>query len=202
MRRLLAAAAVALVAAACTPAQVAVFNDYQAGRGWPTFTQADATQLWCGSTPAQRVAWLGWDTITELHQAGATPACATAIAKAVVDVPTPTSAVGVNAVRAAAGVPALVEHWELSALAQAWSRRMADAGSISHANPISAGLSASWVKLGENVGVGASVDVVLAAMVASPLHYANMVDPAYNRVGVGVVSSGGRVWVTIRFMQE
>ena len=32
-------------------------------------------------------------------------------------------------------------------------------------------------------------------------HRANILKPAYNRVGIGVVHSGGKIWVTVRFLQ-
>jgi len=35
----------------------------------------------------------------------------------------------------------------------------------------------------------------------SPEHYANIVKPGYNKVGIGVVVSGGTIWVTFDFVQ-
>ncbi len=43
-----------------------------------------------------------------------------------------------------------------------------------------------WTKLGENVGTGPSNDPIWNAFVNSAHHYANIVDPDFNRVGVGV----------------
>lgn len=106
-----------------------------------------------------------------------------------------------NAVRAEVGLPALQTHQELADLARDHARVMADAGEIFHASPISAGLTADWQKLGENVGVGASVDVLVDAFVASPGHYANIVDPAFTHVGVGVVWAGPALYTTHRFLQ-
>jgi hypothetical protein len=78
---------------------------------------------------------------------------------------------------------------------------MANAGTIFHANPISAGVTAPWIKLGENVGTGPSVPPVMTAFINSPKHYANIVDPAFTSIGVGVVWVGPQMFTTHRFMQ-
>ncbi len=107
----------------------------------------------------------------------------------------------VNETRAAAGLPALEVHRELADLSRGWAEAMRSAGGISHANPISAGLTAPWLKLGENVGTGPDIDAVMNAFVASPGHYANIVDPAFTHIGVGVVWDGERLYTTHRFMR-
>jgi uncharacterized protein YkwD len=103
-------------------------------------------------------------------------------------------------VRADAGLPPLVVHAELADLSRGWTEAMRDAGRISHADPISAGLTAPWHKLGENVGTGPDVDDVMRAFVESPGHYANIVDPDFTHVGVAVVRDGARLYTTHRFM--
>jgi hypothetical protein len=106
-----------------------------------------------------------------------------------------------NQTRARSGLPALVVHDELTALSREWARTMADAGEIFHADPISAGLGAPWLKLGENVGVGPTVRDLMQAFEASPGHYANIIDPGFTHVGVGVVWVGNRMFTTHRFMK-
>ena len=106
-----------------------------------------------------------------------------------------------NSTRAAAGLPALVVHSELTGLSRGWAQAMADAGAISHASPISGGLTAPWLKLGENVGTGGEVQAVMDAFIASPGHYANIVDPEFTHVGVGVVWVGPQLYTTHRFMK-
>ncbi len=106
-----------------------------------------------------------------------------------------------NQVRAGVGLPALTVNTELVALARQHSQAMADAGKIFHGDPISAGFTGPWAKLGENVGVGASVKVLVDAFVASPGHYANIVDPAFTQIGVGVVWKGSALYTTHRFLQ-
>lgn len=106
----------------------------------------------------------------------------------------------INQLRASKGLGALSVDAELTARAREWASTMAGQGRIFHAGDLSAGIGANWQKLGENVGVGGDVGVLFQAFVDSPSHYANLVDPAYTRVGVGVVNSGGRIFTTHRFM--
>lgn len=106
-----------------------------------------------------------------------------------------------NRVRAENGLPAFTVNAELSDLARAHARVMADAGEIFHADPISAGYSGPWSKLGENVGVGANVDVLVDAFVASSGHFANIIDPSFTQIGVGVVWKDSALYTTHRFLQ-
>ena len=62
-------------------------------------------------------------------------------------------------------------------------------------------VSGAWTKLGENVGVGYDVDGLMQAFVNSPAHYANLVDPDWTHVGVGVTcGADGRMYTTHDFM--
>ncbi len=107
----------------------------------------------------------------------------------------------INELRAELGLAFLEPHAELTDLARAHAAEMAAAGEIFHADPISAGLEAGWLRLGENVGVGAGIDVLVDAFVASPGHYANIVDPSFTHIGVGVVWDGNALYTTHRFLQ-
>jgi len=62
-------------------------------------------------------------------------------------------------------------------------------------------VNVSWQKLGENVGVGPSVDSLTAAFIASPAHYRNLVDPSWDSMGVGVTIVNGTIYVAEEFMQ-
>jgi hypothetical protein len=106
----------------------------------------------------------------------------------------------INGLRASKGLPALQVHANLVTKARAWAAVMAAAGKIWHST-LSDGITADWKKLGENVGMGGSVDGLHAAFVASPGHYANLVDPNFTHVGVGVVMSGKTIFVAEMFMQ-
>lgn len=106
----------------------------------------------------------------------------------------------INDLRAAKGLPALQVNANLVAKARAWSAEMAAAGRIWHST-LSDGVTENWKKLGENVGMGGSVDGLHKAFVASPGHYANLVDPAFSHIGVGIVLSGDTIFVSQVFMQ-
>ena len=106
-----------------------------------------------------------------------------------------------NQLRVSHGLNPLASYGGLVSIARSWSGNMAAAGSISHNMNLPNEVSGPWTKLGENVGVGGSVDSIQNAFIASPHHYENLVDPVYNYVGIGVVDSGGRIWVTVDFMQ-
>src|SRR5947199_5998467 len=105
-----------------------------------------------------------------------------------------------NAVRARNAVPPLATDGQLINVARGWSAQMAGAGGISH-NPALGSQVSNWRTLGENVGTGSDVATIEAALEASPHHFENMVDPAFNYVGIGVVEAGGAIWVTEDFKQ-
>ncbi|HUP84575.1 MAG TPA: CAP domain-containing protein [Acidimicrobiales bacterium] len=110
-------------------------------------------------------------------------------------------AAALNEVRAGAGLPPLAMEVRLVDIARGWSAQMAAANVLSHNPSMSSQAPSNWQRLGENVGFGGSVDSIHKALVASPGHYANIVNPYFNYVGVGVVRSGDRIWVTQNFMQ-
>ena len=56
-------------------------------------------------------------------------------------------------------------------------------------------------KLAENVGMGATVDIVHQGFLNSPGHRTNMVDTGVNSVGVGVAYAGGYVYVVQDYAQ-
>jgi hypothetical protein len=105
-----------------------------------------------------------------------------------------------NSLRAGKGLPPYATNGNLSAKAQSWAAHMAAAGGISHSS-LSSGISEPWTRLGENVGSGPSVCAIHQALVNSPSHYANLTDPGFRYVGVGVVSSNGTLYVAEEFMQ-
>jgi len=106
-----------------------------------------------------------------------------------------------NQLRAQHGLSQLASYGPLVSIARTWSGNMARAGNISHNMSLPSEVSGPWTKLGENVGVGGSVNAIQTAFINSPHHYENLVDPVWNYVGIGVVDSGGRIWVTVDFMQ-
>lgn len=106
----------------------------------------------------------------------------------------------VNELRAGKGLAPLQVNANLTEKARAWSAGMAAAGKIWHST-LSDGVTENWKKLGENVGMGGSVDGLHRAFVNSPLHYDNLVDPAFSHVGIGIVMNGSTIYVSQVFMQ-
>ncbi len=107
-----------------------------------------------------------------------------------------------NDLRSSKGLPRLSVDPRLTDIARGWSGSMAAVNVMSHNPLLSSQAPSDWLKLGENVGYGPSVATLHDALVNSPPHYANMVDPKFNAVGIGVVASGSTLWVTQAFMQS
>lgn len=106
-----------------------------------------------------------------------------------------------NDLRSEKGLAPLAHHDELVGKARNWSATMAAEGRIWHSN-LRDGITAPWRRLGENVGMGGSVRALHDALVASPGHYANLIDPEYNHIGIGVViDADGTIFVSQEFME-
>jgi uncharacterized protein YkwD len=107
----------------------------------------------------------------------------------------------INSIRAQNGLGPVHVYGELQGVARNWTDQMVANGGISHNPNLGGDVSANWRKLGENVGVGHSVDSLMNAFVNSPAHYRNIVDPAFNYIGVGVsYGDDGRMYTTHDFM--
>jgi uncharacterized protein YkwD len=105
-----------------------------------------------------------------------------------------------NGYRAAHGLPALASVSDAVDKAQAQAQAMAAQHRLFHSN-LSSGITPGWRTIGENVGDGGSVDIVHNLLVNSAPHRANMLNPAFNQVGVAVVrTSDGLVWVAEEFV--
>lgn len=107
-----------------------------------------------------------------------------------------------NAEREAAGLGTLASHSQLVGISRDHSEEMAAAGTIYHRSDLSAGAPSNWQSLGENVGMGGSCASLHTALMNSPGHRRNILDPGFNYVGMGVVIAGdGTMFVTQSFMQ-
>jgi len=110
----------------------------------------------------------------------------------------------VNSARSSHGLPALTMSGDLHSLATSWSAHMAGGGcgsgeDICH-NPNLTSDVSNWQAVGENVGVGPSVDAIENAFMNSPEHRANILDPDYTEIGIGTaVGKDGRLYVTQDF---
>jgi uncharacterized protein YkwD len=101
-----------------------------------------------------------------------------------------------NSVRGNHGLPPLRMDHALQTAARAHSRDMAIGGYVGHGSP--SGLSAidrlshvvAWGLVGENVTFAVSCSAANRALVASRGHLANILEPRFHRVGIGVFSAG------------
>jgi uncharacterized protein YkwD len=81
-----------------------------------------------------------------------------------------------------------------AAKAQAWADHMAATNTLSHST-LSAGMGGGWTYLGENVGVGNSIDEVHRALMNSSSHRATILSGRYSSVGIGVAERNGKLFV-------
>ncbi len=111
----------------------------------------------------------------------------------------------INDLRVREGLAPLQVDKELETAARIWANQISIDGALSHAPDLSVGVSSEWAKLGENVGVADAdqLDELFDAFVNSPGHYANLTDPSFTHIGVGVVyDQQGQMWTTHRFMAK
>ena len=107
----------------------------------------------------------------------------------------------INSIRQSHGIAPLAVYGELTGIARDWTDQMVANGNISHNGNLSNEVSANWTKLGENVGMGPDFETVMNAFVSSGAHYKNIVDPAFNYIGVGVsYDDSGQMYTTHDFM--
>jgi uncharacterized protein YkwD len=110
----------------------------------------------------------------------------------------------INASRKANGVPAVTANDVVMGKAQAWSDHMAKTGVLEHTGGgtrVDTSGIPKWCAVGENVGQGSSTYAVHQAFLNSAPHRANMLNRHYNRVGTGVTTGRGSVWVTEIYYQ-
>ncbi len=109
----------------------------------------------------------------------------------------------INQLRTDNGLDPLTVDTELRTAARSWTSSMASNDSLAHSPDMTAGITAPWTVLGENVGVHGVHDLqqLFQAFVDSPSHYRNLTDARFQYVGVGVVHApNGKIWTTHKFM--
>ena len=105
-----------------------------------------------------------------------------------------------NAERTSRGLSALSSHWDLVDDAEAHSNRMMDSNDLHH-NPNLGNVTTGWVSLGENVGVGPSVNSIHSSFMGSSGHRSNILGD-FTHIGIGAVrESENKLWVTVIFMK-
>jgi uncharacterized protein YkwD len=82
------------------------------------------------------------------------------------------------------------------------SRWMADTEQLVHSSDLASYVgNRDWNVIGENIGVGPSMEVLHDAFMDSPPHRRNALDRRYEHVGVGMaLGDDGRIWVTVLFL--
>ena len=110
-----------------------------------------------------------------------------------------------NGERTRAGMVPLARDGALDGVARDWSTTMMREDRLYHRPNLVAAIDGSvtrtWTRIGENVGVGGSVERLHQAFMDSPGHKANVLGD-YNRLGVGVVTEpDGTIWVTFNFLK-
>ena len=112
----------------------------------------------------------------------------------------------VNQERAAAGLGALTPHSRAASIAAGHTMAMADRGDIWHnaAYFTAATRSALGAKaLGENVAMNGSLEDAHKRLMASPGHRANILNGAFDAVGIAVVrDAGGTLYITQDFVDS
>ncbi len=107
----------------------------------------------------------------------------------------------INDLRSSLGLQTLQIDPELQALADSWASHMASIQTLVHPADQYAGITTSVYWLGDNIAFGPTIDVVWTDFVNSPVHYHNLTDPRFDRVGIGVATaSNGSIYVIHRFM--
>lgn len=109
-----------------------------------------------------------------------------------------------NQERIGRGLPALGPNDGLRTVARRHSQRMMVEGTIFHSTTLQQEVQAifpNWASIGENVGVSPSVGSVHTAFMNSPGHRANILDPDWGYLGIGIVSGGSRMFSTQNFLE-
>lgn len=111
----------------------------------------------------------------------------------------------INSLRASKGLPGYALHASLTAAANNHARWMADTGEIAHyqhdgsgprTRAVNAGFPSDWIS--ENIYRGASALTAWEWWLNSPIHYAGIVSPNYDKIGIGSASGAhGNAYVLV-----
>ncbi|MCE2532048.1 MAG: CAP domain-containing protein [Acidimicrobiia bacterium] len=114
----------------------------------------------------------------------------------------------VNGLRAGLGLRALTYDADIAAIARRWSETMGAEERLYHnpdywrQYPTGARSGAENVsRITAPLSLRAAVRDAFDGLVDSPSHYANMVNPGYTHLGVGLALDNGSLWVTQNFAQ-
>jgi uncharacterized protein YkwD len=114
----------------------------------------------------------------------------------------------INSTRAEHGLGPVALDEQLSDIARSHSLDMTEGGYFSHLSPSTGSpgdrlrrAGVSFRLSGENIAFDRNVEAAHQALMESPSHRRNILDPEFTHVGLGVVSSGSSVLVTEHFVR-
>ena len=96
----------------------------------------------------------------------------------------------INGLRSSIGLVPLEVDAELVAASRVWADQMASDDVLAHAPDITAGITAPWIKVGENVGVGGDVDTAVGVIVGTGSAVGAIVGASFT---VGSIVGNGRM---------
>lgn len=105
-----------------------------------------------------------------------------------------------NNLRASKGLPVLKTNSVLKSKARGWAMQLNINDDPSHSD-VPEGNTEPWIIVGENVGFTHNAQEAFDMLVASPSHYANLVDPRFTHMEVGGVEIMGSYYFAQEFMQ-
>src|SRR6266542_4472449 len=105
----------------------------------------------------------------------------------------------VNALRTSRGLNALIVDNGISSVARNWASRIAADGALNHNPNLANELPPGWTDMGENMAFGPDTATMERDLENDPPHYANLVNPRFTHLGVGVVEVNGRLWAVQYF---
>lgn len=107
-----------------------------------------------------------------------------------------------NQERVARGLPPLQRSSCLDRVAGDWAVHLALLGQLVHNRGSGAAIGSCllWQVIGENIGYDGTVDDLEQAWMESPVHQANILDPKFTQIGVGITTGpNGLLFVVVNF---
>lgn len=98
-----------------------------------------------------------------------------------------------NEERAAHNLRPLENNSDLGIKAQRWADTIAQEGRLVHSN-LASELNSGWHIVGENLAVASSVEEAHQMLMDSPSHRANILNPHFTHVGIGVTQRTGHMY--------
>jgi hypothetical protein len=105
----------------------------------------------------------------------------------------------VNALRASRGLSQLIVDERIGAVARNWAAQIGAQGSLVHNPNASSQIPPGWSDMAENLAYGPDVATMQSQLENDPPHMANMLNPRFTHMGVGIIEANGRLWAVQNF---